>query len=203
MRRASRASASTRTGRCRSLPIAHQIQQIYERRLTANVFPGDTSAGQSFVRLEGLVDAFVRAVDRRRDLPPASTILIGEPDALSYDEMQRMLGWLVHGEGDWDTTRIPKAAARAGAWVQDRIPGIEEPFMKPWMIDLADGHYALDISRARRLLGWEPRRTLRETVPRMVERLEADPAAWYRANRLEGPASPRPRPAASSGKRAG
>jgi nucleoside-diphosphate-sugar epimerase len=188
---------------CRSIPIAQQIQRIYERRLTANVFPGDTSTGQSFVHLDDLVDAFVRVVDRRRELPPESTLLIGEPDPLSYDELQRMLGWLIHGEEDWDTTRIPKAAAKAGAWMQDKVPGVEEPFIKPWMIDLADDHYALDITRARKLLDWEPRRTLRETLPRMVERLKADPAAWYRANKLEGPAAARAKPAASPGKRAG
>jgi nucleoside-diphosphate-sugar epimerase len=188
---------------CRSIPIAQQIQRIFERRLTANVFPGDTSTGQSFVHLDDLVDAFTRVVDRRRDLPPESTILIGEPDPLSYDELQRMLGWLLHGEEDWDTTRIPKAAAKAGAWVQDQVPGVEEPFIKPWMIDLADDHYALDITRARRLLDWEPRRTLRETLRRMVEKLKADPAAWYRANKLEGPAPARAKPATPSGKRAG
>ena len=186
-----------------SIPIAHQIQRIHERRLTAHVFPGDTSTGQSFVHLDDLVDAFVRVVDRRRDLPPESTILIGEPDPVSYDELQRMLGWLIHGEEEWATTQIPKAAAKAGAWVQEQVPGVEEPFIKPWMIDLADDHYALDIGRARKLFAWEPRRSLRETLPRMVERLKADPAAWYRANKLEGPASTRAEPGAPSGKTAG
>ncbi len=71
--------------------------------------------------------------------------------------------------------------------MQDQVPG-EEPFIKPWMIDLADDHYELDISRARNVLGWQPRRSLRDTLPRMVERLRADPAAWYGENKLELPA---------------
>jgi nucleoside-diphosphate-sugar epimerase len=70
--------------------------------------------------------------------------------------------------------------------VQDQIPGVEEPFIKPWMIDLADDHYALDITRARTLLGWSPRRSLRETLPKMVAALKADPAGFYRRNKLEG-----------------
>jgi nucleoside-diphosphate-sugar epimerase len=65
-------------------------------------------------------------------------------------------------------------------------PGIEEPFIKPWMIDLADDHYALNINRARELLNWQPQRTLDETLPRMVEALKTDPAAWYRKHKLEG-----------------
>jgi nucleoside-diphosphate-sugar epimerase len=78
------------------------------------------------------------------------------------------------------------SVAKAGAWVQDQIPGIEEPFIKSWMIDLADDHYALDISRARSLLAWSPRRNLREARPRMVTALESDPDAFYRLNKLQG-----------------
>jgi nucleoside-diphosphate-sugar epimerase len=48
------------------------------------------------------------------------------------------------------------------------------------MIALADDHYALDISRARTLLGWEPRHSLRETLPKMITALKADPPGWYR-----------------------
>ena len=61
---------------------------------------------------------------------------------------------------------------------KDEIPGIEEPFIKPWMIDLADDHYELDISRARNLLGWEPKNRLIETLPKMIEAFRRDPAQW-------------------------
>jgi nucleoside-diphosphate-sugar epimerase len=187
---------------CTSIPIAHQIQRIYERRLTSKVFPGDTSTGQAFVHLDDVMDAVRHVVDRRRDLSPESVFLIGEGEALSYDETQRMLGWLIHQDNDWDTAQIPKAVAKAGAWVQDKIPGIEEPFIKPWMIDLADDHYQLDVSRARKMLGWQPQRTLRETLSKMVESLKADPAGFYRRNKLEGapplPAEPAAAPAPRS-----
>jgi nucleoside-diphosphate-sugar epimerase len=41
------------------------------------------------------------------------------------------------------------------------------------MIDLADDHCIPDIGRARKTLGWEPKRSLRETLPRMVSILKA------------------------------
>jgi nucleoside-diphosphate-sugar epimerase len=178
--------AGVYTDRCESIPLANQIQRIYERRLTSRVFPGDTSRGQSFVHLDDLVDALRATVARRATLPHESTMLIGEADPLSYEELQRLLAGHIHGETDWETTHIPKAVAKAGAWVQDQIPGIEEPFIKPWMIELADEHYALDISRARQLLGWSPRHGLRETLPRMVAALTSDPERFYRLNTLEG-----------------
>lgn len=173
--------------RCRSIPLAHQIQRIYERRLVSHVFPGDTSRGQPFVHLDDVVRALVAAVERRASLPPDLTLLIGEPDTMSYDELQRALGALIHGE-EWETRRIPKPVAKAGAWLQGQVPLGEEPFIKPWMIDRADDHLEIDVTRARERLGWEPRRSLRTTLPLMVAALHADPVAWYRENKLTPPA---------------
>jgi nucleoside-diphosphate-sugar epimerase len=173
--------------RCHSIPIAHQIQRIFERHLTSGVYPGDTSRGQAFVHLEDLIDALVRLAERRAEMPRVLTLLLGEPETLSYDELQRALGQLIHGE-EWETRQIPKAVAKTGAWLQDKLSAGGEAFIKPWMIDLADDHYALDISRARALLGWEPKHSLRETLPKMVAVLKADPPGWYKANKLELPA---------------
>lgn len=167
-----------------SIPLANQMQRIYERRLTGHVFPGDTSRGQAFVHLDDVADAIWAAVERRNELPPSVPILIGEPETLSYEELQRTMARLIHGDEEWETRRVPKPVARAGAWLQDAVPG-EDPFIKPWMIGMADDHYALDITRARRLLGWEPRHSLRETLPAMVHKLKIDPEGWYKENKLE------------------
>ncbi|MDQ3136475.1 MAG: NAD-dependent epimerase/dehydratase family protein, partial [Gemmatimonadota bacterium] len=179
--------AGVYTDDCQSIPIAHQIQRIYERDLTSHVFPGDTDAGQSFVHLDDAVGAIRLCVDRRGELPPVLPLLVGEEDVLSYRDLQHALGELIHGK-EWHTLRVPKLVAKAGAYVQEKLPG-GDPFIKPWMIDLADDHYALDISRARNLLGWAPRRSRRDTLPAMVAALKADPAAWYRENKLQPPDS--------------
>lgn len=171
---------------CHSIPLAHQIQRIYERRLTSRVFPGDPSHGQAFVHLGDLLDVFSQLVLRRAQLPPELTLLVGEPETLGYEELQGEFGRLIHEE-PWETRPIPKTLAEAGAWLQDHLPFVEEPFIKPWMIELADDHYALDISRVLTLLGWEPKHSLRATLPKMVAALKADPPDWYRANKLEPP----------------
>ena len=181
-----------------SIPLAHQVQRIYERRLTGRVYPGDTSRGQAFVHRDDVVEAIALAVEKRATLPPETALVIGEPDTLSYDMLQRDFSRLIHGEV-WETREIPKPLAKAGAWVQDeaheRLEIGDEPFIKPWMVDLADDHYALDISRARTLLGWQPRHRLRDTLPKMVAALKADPAGWYRENKLSTEAAPERPPA--------
>lgn len=168
-----------------SIPITHQIQRIYERQITSKLFPGDISHGQSFLHLDDLIDAIVLTVDHRTELPPETTLLLGEPETLSYHELQRTLGRLIHNE-ESKTREIPKAVAKTRAWLEDVVP-FHESFIKPWMIDLADDHFELDLTRARQLLGWAPKRSLRETLPKMIESLKADPVKWYKENKLNAP----------------
>jgi len=172
---------------CDSIPIAQQIQRVYERDVTAYLFPGDTSTGrQTFVHNEDVVDAILLAVARRRELPSETVLLIGEPESLSYDEFQRICGQLVHGV-EWKTYSLPKSLAKVAAQAQEKLPLNRPPFIKPWMIDLAADNFEIDITRARTILGWEPKHSLRDALPGMVLALKADPFAWYRENGLRPP----------------
>ncbi len=74
-------------------------------------------------------------------------------------------------------------AAAAGAWLQEEILG-EDSFIKPWMVEAANDHYILDIGRARSLLDWTPKHSLRDTLPKMIAALKRDPAGWYKENKL-------------------
>lgn len=172
---------------CHSIPLAQQMQRIYERDITAYLFPGDITAGrQAFVHNDDVVDSILLAVARRKELPPEVALLIGEPTSPSYDELQRTFGRLIHSV-DWKTYALPKPVAKVGAWIQEKLPLNRPPFIKPWMIDLADDNFELNIARARTLLGWEPQYAVLDTLPGMVAALKADPFAWYRENDLDLP----------------
>ena len=172
---------------CNSLPLAQQIQRIYEYDITAYFFPGEVSAGrQSFVHNEDLIDSILLAVARRKELSPELTLLIGEPESLSYGELQGALGELIHN-AEWKTWAIPPALAKVGAWLQEILPLGRPSLIKPWMIDFADDNFELDITRARTILGWEPKHTLRDMLPKMIPSLLADPLAWYQENELKPP----------------
>jgi len=159
--------------------------------MTRSIYSGSTAHGQSFLHLEDLLDAIERVVERRAKLPAEVPILLGEPEPLTYDELQHTLARLLLGK-EMKTLEVPDALAplaKAGAWVMEKLPGAD-PFIKPWMIDRASDHYALDITRARTLLAWEPQRSLRDTIPKMVEALKADPAKFYEENKLGEPPVP-------------
>ena len=95
--------------------------------------------------------------------------------------LQNLIGKVVQGK-EWNTKRVPKPLAKAGAWVQDMFGN---PFIKPWVVDLADDHYEVDITQARELLGWEPEHSLRNTIPKMITFLKGDPKGFYRENDLK------------------
>ncbi len=170
---------------CHSPPLANQIQRIYERQLASHLYSGETSHRQSFLHMDDLVDAIEAVVVRRTKLPPVSTMLIGEAEALTYDELQKGFIELIHGTS-WETYSVPSLIAKVGAWAEGLLPGAA-PFIKPWMVDRAEDDYIIDIGHALSLLGWAPKRGLRETMPKMVAALKADPTGWYRENELELP----------------
>jgi len=170
---------------CHSIPIAQHIARIYEKRLESYFFPGDKEHGQAFVHLDDLIECLKLVVNKRAELRN-EIFLIAEPDVMSYEELQEQLGELIHGE-EWMTIRIPKVAAKVGAWAQEKIYGEEETFIKPWMVDLADAHYPVAIGHAREDLGWNPQKRLRDTLPEIIGRLKQDPRGWYEINGLKWP----------------
>ncbi|MEG3191215.1 NAD-dependent epimerase/dehydratase family protein [Lysobacter sp. D1-1-M9] len=162
--------------------LAQQIARIFERQLASHVYPGALETAQPWLHLEDLTEALLRLVRRRKELPAELPLLLAEASGLSVDQMQHTLGRLIHDES-WDTREVPKAVAKAGAWVQADVLD-EDTFIRPWMVDIADDYYEADTSRAHQLLDWTPAHSLRETLPRIIEALKAEPVAWYRGNKL-------------------
>jgi nucleoside-diphosphate-sugar epimerase len=168
--------------RCHSIPLAQQIRRIYEKRFVSRILSGDVTHGVAFLHMDDMVAALALAVERRKELPQVTALLIGESETLSYDELQRTISRQLYGQ-EWTTYQIPKTLAKLGCWLQNLLPGAD-PFLKPWMIDLTDNHYAFDISRANTLLGWEPRHSLRTSLPNIINQLKLDPAGWYADNHM-------------------
>lgn len=171
---------------CHSIPIGQQIQRIYENQMNAHLFAGDLTHGADFMHMDDLVEAIAQCVYKRKELPEELTLLIGEGKTYSYDYLQRRISALLHDK-EFSTHALPKSVAKFGAWVENHLPFMENEFIQPWMIDLADDHYDLDISKAKKILGWEPQHSLDKTLPKMINALKNDPIAWYKKNGLKMP----------------
>ena len=175
--------------------MAQQFARIYERDMQSYFYSGSTLVGQAMLHRDDMLDAFRRTIDRRDDLPADAEILVGEADAIGYDALQDRLGALLHGVDDWPTVQVPKPFAAAGLWAQARLEPVipdaidkgQAPFVRPFMAEMADDHYALDTRRARDLLGWEPRHSFKKELPTLVRSLKEDPPGWYRRNGVTPP----------------
>lgn len=175
--------------------LSHQIARIYEQEIKSHLHAGDIQAGQAMIHRDDMVELFRRVIERRDALPEENVILAGEPAVMSYEELQDSIGSLIHGKEQWETLSLPQPLAQAGAWLEEKAEPVvpdaldrgEKPFIRPFMIERASDHYALDIRKAQDLLDWKPRHNLRETLPKLITHLKDDPAAWYEANGIALP----------------
>jgi len=95
--------------------LAQQIARVYELDFEAGVYAGDPSAGQSLLHTEDMVEAIAAVIDKRDALPKQQILLIGEPGAASYAELQQRIGMLIHGGESWKPVPLPKPIAKLGA----------------------------------------------------------------------------------------
>jgi UDP-glucose 4-epimerase len=174
---------------CNCVPISQHMSRIYEKQLASYVFPGKTSHGVPYTHFDDLTDMILLLIQKRKELAHELTFLCCEEDSITYRELQTQFGKLIHNKDNWPMIRVPKWFAKAGSWAQNSIPFMPKPFIKPWMVNLADDNYEFSMERARKVLGWSPKHSLRHTLPTMVENLKADPIAWYKRHKIPIPKS--------------
>ncbi len=171
---------------CHSIPLSSQIQSIYEHRLNSIIYPGDISCGKNYLHVQDFVSAVIAAVSFKNRLPYDLTLLVGEPDTLSYDYLQRVLGRLIHGQ-EWLTYQVPREIALSELWLKEKKPFLNEDFIKSWMVRMADDHFALDISRAEAILNWKPRHSLNRSLAKIIYSFKDDTVSWYQEHKLQLP----------------
>lgn len=169
---------------CNCVPISQHIARIYEKQFAGYLFPGNVNNGVPYTHFDDLNDMIFLLMEKRKELPRELTFLCCEEDSISYRDLQTAFGKLLHNKEHWPMIWVPKWFAKFGAWVQNKIPFMPKPFIKPWMVDLADDNYEFTMEKARKILGFSPKRSLRQTLPLMVANLKADPIAWYKRHKI-------------------
>lgn len=174
--------------------LAQQIVRIYERSIKSHLYAGDSQAGQSFIHLLDLVNLFKKSIKYRNDLPKEEIILAGEREAVSYQKLQMMIYHLIHAE-EHKIKTIPTSIAKVSTFIEEKFEPLipddfdhgETPFIRPFMIDMASDHYALDITKAHKLLHWEPEHRIKDSLPIIIEFLKNDPKTWYENHKITMP----------------
>ncbi len=164
-----------------SIPITNQVQRIYEKQISARLYPANTAHGSTYVHRDDVIDAIVLTVDKRKALQAEVVINIGDNETLTYQELQDIISTEIYGKKS-PIIHVPKWFAKAGAFMQNLVG---KAFIKPWMIDLADDHFEMDSSKAKKMHGWQPKHSIRETLPKMIKKLKDDPKEFYEVNDLK------------------
>lgn len=172
---------------CNCIPLAQHMSRIYEKQLASYVFPGNANNGVPYTHFDDLTDMVLLMIEKRKELPKDLTLLCCEEDSVSYRDLQTAFGKLLYNKDKWPMIYVPKWFAKFGAWVQNNLPFFPKPFIKPWMVDLADDNYEFSMEKARRVLNWSPKRSLKQTLPAMVANLKANPVAWYKRHHMPVP----------------
>ena len=164
-----------------SIPITNQLQRIYEKQISARLFPANTVHGSTHVHRDDVLDAIALIIAKRKDLQAEVVLNIGDDETLTYQELQDIMSTAIYGKR-FPIIRVPKWFAKAGSFIQNLFGKF---FIKPWMVDLADDHFEIDSSEAKKLLGWKPKYSLRATLPKIIAFLKADPNSFYKLNKLK------------------
>jgi len=166
-----------------SIPITNQIQRIYENQLTSHFYPGKFDRGNPYVHLDDLITGLIKAIEKRKEFSGMTTINLGEPETMSFIELQNEIARLLFNK-KWKTYKIPKFVAKTGAWIQDLFG---DSFIKPWMACFIGIWISMALSRANKLLNWEPKHRLKNSLPKIIENLKDHPVKWYKGNDLKLP----------------
>lgn len=166
--------------------LAHQIKRVYERTFKSYLYAGNIEAGQSFIHKKDLLDLVKKSIKHRNDLPEKEIILAGEPDVVSYKQMQQYITDLIHDEKT-ELINIPEPFAKAGIWLEEKLEPLvpddfdqgQKSFIKPFLMDLSSDHYDLDITKAKKQLNWQPKYQIKKTLPKIIQDLKNDPEHWY------------------------
>lgn len=172
---------------CNCVPLSQHMSRIYEKQFASLVFPGNSDNGVCYIHFDDLIDMIALCIDKRKELDPEVTLLACEEDSVTYRELQTKFGKLLHNKDNWPMVRVPKWFAKFGAFVLNLVPFGPPPFIKPWMVNLADDNYEVSMKKAKEVLGWQPKRNLPDSLPKMAKNLLEDPVAWYKRHGIPVP----------------
>jgi hypothetical protein len=116
-------------------------------------------------------------MEKKETLPPFLILLAAEEKTFPYIELHKRMSKAALGY-ELPLFWVPKFMAKLGSLF------LIHSFIKPFMIDIADLHYDVDISRAKKLLGWEPKKSLDKNLETLVAWAKENKQEFYKENGL-------------------
>lgn len=164
---------------CELVPLYFQLERARGSGPSSALYPGATDRGLTYVHVEDTASAIERALETKRGGEGQSRYLIGETAPYTYAEIDSAARE-AFGQKPRALIQVPKFLAKAGASVLSAVGS--EDFVRPWMVDYADEHFAFDVSRAATDLQWRPSRHISDVLPEMCHRADHRRREWTKKN---------------------
>ncbi len=171
---------------CEYPPLYIFLETWLSRAWNSRILGGRGESAIPYLHVREVAPFFEALLRRRFDLEQRE-VLIASPDhTLGHRDLFDLAHVSHHGRRP-KPVLLPAPLCRLGVWGRDLVGRVlgERPFERPWMVKYIDAVLAVDASRTRRRLDWQPRDrlALERRMPFMVEYRKTDPIEWHRRNR--------------------
>lgn len=168
---------------CELVPLFQLIERVRSRSPEKFLLPASPDRGLTYVHLDEVADAFVRALAVLRGWTGVHRFLIGQQAPVTYREIHRKAALALTGRR-LPILRVPKTVARFGAgtlawYAQWRD---QRRFIQPWMIAYAGEHFEFDLTHTKSVLGWQPERFLGTDLDAIVAFARDHQGEWLALN---------------------
>jgi nucleoside-diphosphate-sugar epimerase len=171
---------------CEYPPVHSFLETWLSGHWNARVLGGRGETSSSYLHVRDGVSFFLKVLEQMDELTSAEVLIAGEDGSVSHRQLFEAATEYHFGRSRRPRF-VPAWLAGPGMAFYDivgRLTG-ERPFERPWMARYIDTHLAVDASRTRHRLRWQPhpRLAILNRVPFMIENRRTDPVEWMRRNR--------------------
>jgi len=171
---------------CEYPPLFVFLSTWLSRSWNARVLGGKGLSAIPYLHVDDVAMFFVLLLVQLDDIPPGEVLVVSPDRTHSHRELFESASLLYFGRRR-KSILMPKLLCGPGMLARDlmgRLLG-ERPFERPWMARYIDLDMAVDASRTRDLVSWEPRPRLEilRRLPFLIEHIKTDPLEWHERNR--------------------
>jgi nucleoside-diphosphate-sugar epimerase len=171
---------------CEYPPLFTFLETWLSSAWNARMLGGRGQSAIPYLHVDDLVLFFLALLDHLDDVAPGQVLQASPDGAVSHQQLYDETT-LLHFGNRRTALHMPRLLCGPGMWSLDlvgRLAG-KRPFERPWMARYIDLAMAIDASRTRSILGWEPRPRLQvlRRLPFLLENRRTDQIEWNRANR--------------------
>jgi nucleoside-diphosphate-sugar epimerase len=169
------------------LPPLYSLMRLWRRPgPLGRMIPGRGRTGFPFIHRRDLVDAVRAVIERNDHLAPFDILFASSSGCTMYNALFAGVHQACRPHLPLRPIHVSPALARWFLMLKNGLKMVlgRKRYERRWMMDYVDTPLVVDTAVTRRKLQWspDPRRSIENRLPVLVQHLLADPVRWERRN---------------------